>query len=70
MAQRIRQLRKAAGLTQEQLARAVDVVVKAVYMWEHGTRTPHLETACRLADVLGCTLDELAGREAPKKKGK
>jgi transcriptional regulator with XRE-family HTH domain len=72
MAHRIRELRKAKGLTQEQLARDVGVVVKAVYMWERGTRTPHLETACRLADVLGCTIDELAGRgePLPAKKGK
>jgi transcriptional regulator with XRE-family HTH domain len=73
MGQRIRELRDAHGLTQEQLAHEVGVTVKAVYMWERGTRTPHLKQAARLADILGCTIDELAGsgatETAPKKKG-
>lgn len=68
MGRRFRALRDAAGLTQEQLAHKVGVTVKAVWMWERGTRTPQLKIASRLADVLGCTIDELAGRSKPAKK--
>jgi transcriptional regulator with XRE-family HTH domain len=64
-------------LTQEALARAADVGSDAVRKWERGKRTPLLDMAVRLADVLGCTLDELAGRaplagqgEAKKPRGK
>ena len=74
MGQRIRELRLARGLTQEQLARQIDVGLDAVRKWERGKRTPMLDMAAKLADALDCTIDELAGRiqaEAPTaKKGK
>src|SRR5262249_10252851 len=74
MGQRLKELRERAGLTQEALARAADVGTDAVRKWERGKRTPMLDRAARLADVLGCTLDELAGRtplpEAVKPKAK
>jgi transcriptional regulator with XRE-family HTH domain len=70
MGQRIRELRRARGLTQQQLAHLVDVTVTAVSMWETGVRTPYLETASRLADVLGCTIDDIAGRKPAKKRGR
>ena len=31
--------------------------------WEQGRHTFTVEQACEMADALGCTLDELAGRE-------
>lgn len=62
MGKRIRELREARGLTQEQLAHEVGVTVKAVYMWEHGTRMPQLRIAARVADILNTTIDALAGR--------
>jgi transcriptional regulator with XRE-family HTH domain len=65
---KIRELRAARGLTQQQLANLVDVTVTAVSMWENGVRVPYLETASRLADVLGCTIDEIAGRTKTAKK--
>lgn len=78
MGQRIRELRVARGLTQEQLARKIDVGLDAVRKWERGKRTPMLDMAAKLADALECTIDDLAGRgqaqpeaEAPPaKKGK
>jgi transcriptional regulator with XRE-family HTH domain len=63
MADRFRELRDRAGLSQEALARKVGVGVKAVYMWERGQRTPGLKTAARLADALGVTVGVLAGSE-------
>jgi transcriptional regulator with XRE-family HTH domain len=69
MGHRIFELRKRAKLSQEALARAAGVGLGAVRFWEKGKRTPGLTLAARLADALGCSLDELAGRQAPRKKG-
>jgi transcriptional regulator with XRE-family HTH domain len=70
MGQRILELRDAAGLTQEALARKAGVGLDAVRNWEKGRRTPGLDMAVKLADALECTLDELAGREPPAKTAK
>jgi DNA-binding XRE family transcriptional regulator len=68
MAQKIRDLRDARQLTQEKLAQLVQVTTKTVWLWEHGERVPNLKTAARLAKVLGCTIDELAGVKKAGKK--
>ena len=71
MADRFRELRQRVALSQEALARKVGVGVKAVYMWEHGQRTPTLKTAAKLAEALGVSVGVLAGTEPmpPAKKG-
>jgi transcriptional regulator with XRE-family HTH domain len=69
MGQRLSELRRRAGLTQEALARRADVGTDAVRNWEKGRRTPGLDMAVKLADALDITLDELAGREPRRKKG-
>jgi transcriptional regulator with XRE-family HTH domain len=68
MGQRLHELRQAAGLTQEKLARKADVGTDAVRNWEKGRRTPGLDMAIKLADALECTLDELVGRTPPSPK--
>jgi len=69
MGSRLRELRKRAGLTQEALARAIDVGVDAIRKWERGRRTPQLDRAARLAVALGCTLGQLGGTEPlPRKR--
>jgi transcriptional regulator with XRE-family HTH domain len=70
MGQRLAEIRRRAGLTQEALARAAGVGGDAVRKWESGRRTPMFDMAIRLADALGCTLDELAGREPAARKRK
>lgn len=37
--------------------------VRKITSWENGERMLSLEQACDIADLLDCTLDELAGRE-------
>jgi XRE family transcriptional regulator, regulator of sulfur utilization len=74
---RLRQLREAAGLTLDQLARAANTSLYSVSKFERGERLPSLPTAYRLADALGVTVDSLRtaavnppparGRGAPKK---
>lgn len=61
---RIKELRQASGLTQSQLAAKLKLKSSStVTMWENGTRRPPSVTLPVLADVLGCTIDALYGRE-------
>jgi transcriptional regulator with XRE-family HTH domain len=46
----------------------MDVTSDAVRKWERGKRTPMFDAAIKIADVLGVSLDELAGRETPPKR--
>lgn len=52
-------LRKRAGYTQETLAEAMGVSRQAVGKWESGQGLPEASTLLTLADLLGCTLDQL-----------
>ena len=56
-------LRKAKKLTQNELAEAIGATVRQVGSWERDEAEMSLEQACAIADVIGCTLDELAGRD-------
>lgn len=55
----ISKLRKAKGLTQEQLAAAVGVSAPAVSKWESGSSCPDISLLCPLARVLGTNVDNL-----------
>ena len=55
----IRKYRKLRGMTQKELALAMDVDQAAVSRWETGETKPLRKTHQRLADVLGCTVDDL-----------
>jgi transcriptional regulator with XRE-family HTH domain len=65
MAERVKRLREARGLTQPGLAKAAGVSVWLLRRWEQTGRTPLFGTVVKIADALGCTLDELAGRTPP-----
>lgn len=56
--------RKAAGMTQAQLAEAIGVERPALAMWEIGASWPSARILPALADTLLCTIDELY--EAPE----
>jgi transcriptional regulator with XRE-family HTH domain len=62
-AQRLRELRTARKLTQTRLAELLAVSPRVYSRWETGDVTPHFDTIVRLADTLGVSLDELAGRK-------
>lgn len=55
-------LRKNKGLTQTQVADAVELGRQAYAYYEKGERAPSPETLCKLADFFGVTVDELLGR--------
>ncbi len=61
---RLYDLRKRAGLSQEELANLLGVTRQAVQKWEAGTSRPDMDNLLALADHFGVTLDWLAaGRE-------
>jgi len=54
---RIRKLREAKGLTQADVAKALDVKRETVNQWENGTRDLKTEYTMKLADFFGETCD-------------
>ena len=62
----LKSLRKRAGFnTQADLAQTLGVNPRTYASWERGEVKLTLGDAQRIADVLGCSLDELAGRAEP-----
>jgi DNA-binding XRE family transcriptional regulator len=59
---KIRQLRKANKITQEGLARLIDVSLNSVSFWENEKAEPSIFNCICLADVFGVSLDELCCR--------
>ena len=60
----IRALRRERGMTQEQLAEAMDVSAAAVSKWENGQSVPDISLLTLLADFFEVSLDALVGYEA------
>jgi transcriptional regulator with XRE-family HTH domain len=61
---RLREARKSAGLSPEQLAVNIGRSFYSVREWELGRVTPSVATLAALADIVGCTVDELLDEEA------
>ena len=59
MKTRVKELRTAAGLTQQQLAEQVHVSSRTIISIEKGQYSPSLMLAYRLALVFGVTVEEL-----------
>ena len=59
LGERIRNLRKKAGLTQEQLAETLGVTAGAVYKWESGRAMPELEMLVELGRFFEVSVDAL-----------
>ena len=51
--------RKAAGLTQDAVAKELNVTPSAVSQWESGDTRPKIEYLPALARLYGCTIEEL-----------
>jgi AbrB family looped-hinge helix DNA binding protein len=62
------QLRKMAGLTQEELAEKIGVSRQALSKWEKGESVPDLENAASIAQALGASLDELVNYDQTQAK--
>ena len=61
--QRVKTLRKAKNLTQQNLADMINVTKVSICCYEKGTRTPNLDTFIDLVNVLETTPDYLLGRD-------
>ena len=59
MITRVREIRMAAGLTQQQLADRVHVSARTIISIEKEQYSPSLMLAYRLAEVFGVTVEEL-----------
>ena len=66
LSQRIYDLRKARGMTQQELADRLNVSRQAVSRWEMGTAVPELEHLKNMAGIFAVTIDELVTGDAPK----
>jgi len=61
---RLKELRKKAHITQQQLGDMVGVTKVSICCYENGTRTPTLDTLIDLADSLNVGLSYLLGTDA------
>lgn len=60
--ERIRELRKKAGYSQQQIARKLHLTQGAISQWENGITVPAADQLSALANVFEITVDELLGR--------
>ena len=67
--QRIAQLRRERGMTQEALAQRLGITNQAVSKWESDQCCPDIMQLPQLADLFGITLDALFGRAQPGAPG-
>lgn len=67
LGQRIAELRKARGMTQDELAERMGVSAQAVSKWENDISCPDIMVLPQLADFFGVSVDELLrGDAAPE----
>ena len=60
----LKEIRLQRGMTQRELAEAVNVTVGAVSQWESGTAKPTTTNLLALTLALNCGLDELVHHKA------
>lgn len=63
MGQRIKNLRKSVGMTQQELGQKLNVTKVSVCCYEKGTRTPALDTLMDLSNVFNVSLDYFVGND-------
>lgn len=59
MVMRIKECRERAGLQQKQVAESMSVLTSAVSNWESEVALPRARQLPLLAQVLGCSIDDL-----------
>ena len=63
MKNRIRDLRKAAGMTMKQLGAIIGVAESTMSQYETGKREPDFETLLKLGEYFGVTVDYILGND-------
>lgn len=66
LAERLKELRKAKGLTQRDMARQFRLTDVGYGAWERGDTEPSIDNLMRLCAFFGCTSDSLIGLAPPK----
>ena len=66
LGQRIQELRKQSGLSQEALGEALGVSRQAVSKWEGDNGIPELDTLIAMSKLFGITVGQLLGVEVPE----
>lgn len=61
--ERLKELRRDAELSQDQLAKAVGLTHTAIGLWEQNKRVPNLDAVIALAKYFNVSLDYIAGLE-------
>lgn len=59
--ERLKELRKAKNLTQQQVAQALGIAVRQYQRYEHGERKPTYDIIVQLCHFLEVSSDELLG---------
>jgi transcriptional regulator with XRE-family HTH domain len=67
LAERLKELRKARGLTQRDMARQFRLSDVGLGAWERGDTEPSIDNVIRLCELFGCTSDSLIGLAPPPK---
>ena len=66
--ERLTELRKSRGLSQEELAEQLTLTRQTISKWELGQSSPDIEYVIALCDLFGVSTDYLLKGEAPEKK--
>lgn len=64
---RMRLLRTAAHITQDELADIMGYSPNAIQNWERGKSAPNIYAVSRLADFFGVSMDYITGRTNTKR---
>ena len=65
--EKLKDIRKSKKLTQKQVAIAINANERNYQNFDYGKNKPSLDVLIALADLFNVSLDELVGREFPKK---
>lgn len=63
---RLEAIRKQRGMSQEKLANQLSVKQNTVSQWENGRRNPRVPMLVKIAEILGCSVNDLVGVQCEK----
>lgn len=61
----LKKMREKSGMSQKDLAEELGVDQSAVCLWETGKTLPRAKLLPKIANILGCTTDELLASDVP-----
>lgn len=56
---RIKELRKASGLSVVELSEMTGLTIQSIYHWQYGMKLPSIDNLVILASIFGVTMDEI-----------